>query len=351
MIRLYFRYAALLSESRSCTERRANPSFHPRPAASTLFSDSSNPKRCINERRFPPGSGGLTQMEGAVSTKMPYKDENKSWDPLLREDKENRASDGVGSDPIGDKLYIDAASVTINAEYETDIDNPLGDDGLGQDKSDSSCWRPELPPTALLEYITSIATQRFLAEMKSPSVLSSVGSKNQNLHKLRKEVKCLENSLSSSALVAVGILVEELTRECIVSWSRKNQDAMQLKRTERSSKNRDAPESSNYEDNGNRSDAAKLGEKRKFDNIIGTGPLGPVTNRSIRIEARLQLQGAIFKPEFSDLNSDDDDEEEIDSKKQMQNKGGNDNQRRSNLRENDKIEYVTSTLLRNRLEV
>ena len=360
MTRLYFRYAALLAESRSCTERRANPSFHPRPAASTLFSDTSQPKRCINEKRFPQGSGGLTQMEGAVSTKMPYKDENKTWDPLLREDKENRASDGVGSDPLGDKLYIDAASVTINAEYETDVDNPLGDDGLGQDKSDSSCWRPELPPTALLEYIKSIATQRFIAEMKSPSLLSTAGSKNQNLHELKKEVKCLENSLSSSALVAVGILVEELTRECMVSWSRKNQDATQLKRIKRSSKNRSIPEISNSEDSGNISEVANLseviGEKRKIDDVIGTGPLGPVTKRSIRIEARLQLQGAIFKPDLSDSNSDDDDdgdddEGERDSDKHVLNKGRNKDQRGGNSRENDKIKYVTSSLLRNRLEV
>ena len=47
-------------------------------------------------------------------------------------------------------------------------------------------------------------------------------------------------------------------------------------------------------------------DKRKIDDVIGTGPLGPVTKRSIRIEARLQLQGAIFKPDLSDLNSDDD---------------------------------------------
>lgn len=374
----------MLAESRSCTERRANPSVHPRPAASTLFSNISDPQISSNERRYPFGSGGLTQMEGAVSTNIPYKDEHKSRDVSLKEDKEDRASDGVGSDPLGDKLYVDAASVTINSEYETDIDNPLGDDGLGQDKSDSSCWRPELPPTALLEYIKTMATQRFLIELKSPSGLSSVvGNMNDNLEKSQKEVKCLEHSFGSSALVAIGILIEELTRECIVSWSKRNYDAIKLMNKITKREQRKIPKNSNFDDSDNRlsvlENSAKVGgEKRKINDIIGTGPLGPVTSKSLRIEARLQLQGAKFKPDS--LYSDDDDEEEEENEKEEETKENeiysrvtsqNENinliesekqsaariksnekvKKIKNIHDSNKSKYLTPALLQNRLEV
>jgi DNA-nicking Smr family endonuclease len=81
------------------------------------------------------------------------------------------------------------------------------------------------------------------------------------------ETQCLEsldNVFSSSALVSLGVLVEELTKECMISWEERN--ALDWSKEE------------SY-------------IRREFK----AGPLSLLSQRNVQIEARLQLQGASFE--------------------------------------------------------
>ena len=309
-------------------------------------------------------------MDSAVAATMPL-EEHSSIDNFQAKSrfKNFLASEGVGTDDQGNKMYIDAAAVCINAEYECNIDESIGKDMLGIDRSDSSCWRPQLPPPALLDYIKLIASKRLQLHAKlNAEKMNQDDNDDDNGKYPPKNFNDLEHALSGSALVAVGILIEELTRDLMVSWNKRNYEANKNYNTQpkekgsnrsttssSQSKSSDHPRSSesddeNDNDNENEIDVSETNSsgnlKRNFHDFNGAGPLGPVSRKNIRIEARLQLQGALFKTQSDKSNKSVKAEKlkKIELEKLIGGKG-------RNQEVDPGPSVVTAVLLRNRLEV
>ena len=346
----YCRYAALLAESRACTKRRAHPSPHARPSATSFFSSTGGENSSVSsENQFASGSGALSQMHSAVAGSMPLREQlySESEENAFKRSKGSNGSMGslgsMGSmggdgeaDLLGNKMFIDSLSVCINSEYDDTTDPDAsggagvgdgGDDLLGLDRSDSSCWRPELPPSELLDYIRMIASKRIQTDSESAQGGGMGGESANGVDERREQnserndkrkgkrkreqegkrgvaegdVDSMVASLSGSALVAVGVLVEELTRELIVTWRKIHAEAMKNKRLraryqENCGKNND--NKNNFKDNTNNVNNVNSTNNSKntsdAQKSITAAPLGPATKRAVRIEARLQLQGANF---------------------------------------------------------
>ena len=265
-----------MAESKACSERRQNPSFHARGSASLLFNHVHNDNSMVpthsrlnaGDREYPIGSGILKQMESAVTTHMLRHDQIKGiTSPNLTSDKILRG-DAKAEDPRGNQMFIDSLDVSQCDEYERSP-NIVKTPGETVNGGDSSCFRPELPPTALLDYLRLLASHRMQSESGRPDDLQGI-SKDP-----------LAQSFSSSALVAMGVIVEELTAEMLISWRRKHYEA-----------NRDCRKSVNSVDDIF-SGACK--RKNMGDTAVkSVGPLGPPSIRALTIEARLQLKGAKF---------------------------------------------------------
>lgn len=234
----------------------------------------------------------MTHMNSAVAAHMiPNYQENRNH--LEKSMKgSGRFTYGVDSamaDVQGNQLFIDADSLFADSEAirsRSAVDN---DHELRTAKPDSSCVRPEIPSTVLLNYLRNMAVHRHRQELK-----------NYSKEGVNEEDHCPQSlafAFSSTALVALGVLVEELTRECMVSWEERNDlDRNKLgKRLDTSKENVDR-------------------ERKDKELKSSIGPLSVLSERTLQIEARLQLQGASFK------NSEED-------------------------------PPVTATILRNRLEV
>lgn len=277
----YGRYAALLAESKACSERRQNPSFHARGSASVLFNhvhcDNSmvptHTRLNTGDRENPIGSGTLKQMESAVATNMLRHDQVKEIASSNVTSDKSRRGDAKAEDPRGNQMYIDSADISQCDEYERSP-NIVKIAGETVNGGDSSCFRPELPPTALLDYLRLLASHRMQSETGRPDDLSETSQDPLAL------------SFSSSALVAMGVLVEELTGEMLISWRRKHYEA---NRGDRKSVN---SVHDIFTGICNRDEIGNIAEK-------SVGPFGPPTIRGLTIEAKLQLKGAKF---FSNQN-------------------------------------------------
>ena len=270
-----------MAESKACSERRQNPSFHARESAAVLFNHVHNDNSMVpthtrlnaGDREYPIGSGTLKQMESAVATHMLRHDQIKEiTSSNLTNDKILRG-DAKAEDPRGNQMFIDSLGISQCDEYERSP-NIVKTPGETVNGGDSSCFRPELPPTALLDYLRLFASFRMQSESGRPD--NHQGSSQDPL----------AQSFSSSALVAMGVIVEELTAAMLISWRRKHHEA-----------NRDCRKSVNSVD-----DIFSGACKRKnMENTAekSVGPLGPPSIRALTIEARLQLKGAKF---FSNQN-------------------------------------------------
>ena len=246
------------------------------------------------ERELPTGSSSLTEMNSAVAAQTMREDEIALIPKVVR--GMIRHGDWRDEDPRGNNLFLDSMDVGQNSEYERAPDD-ISKLGEEQDCSDSTCWRPELPSTVLLDYLRTLASQRFQSDYGKPSDSDSVqhsssGVEEQPVAELPQnsfengdhKPDALAYSLSSSGLVAIGILFEELTAEFMESWKRRHHEA-----------------ASNCENTVQSIDDLYTGKKRRrkknIHTPVGRGPLGPVSLRALAIEARLQLKGAKF---FSD---------------------------------------------------
>lgn len=256
-------------------------------------------------------------MDGAVSTHMLREDEITA---IAADSRGIRKGDEKFEDPRGNQLFLDSINVRNSSEYGSAPDD-VKVHGEVEDRSDSSCWRPELPPPALLDYLRILGSQR---------LQSDSGTCDENGKQLQDS---LANCLSDSALVAVGILIEELTTEFMVSWRRKNFEATKH--------NTNTVNSVDEVYRG----TSKRKAKRKAS-VLGTGPLGPVTKRALAMESRLQLKGAKFFPDQ-------------DGPEESKNSEGGENDSAAEASAGNPSSSVatggsvlmTSALLRNRLEV
>jgi hypothetical protein len=263
-----------MAESKACSERRQNPSLHARNAFPSLFNEvltddsilPGNLRPNIGDVQLPVGSGTLKQMDSAVSTHMLREDQIEAIEPPKCG---IRTGDRLAEDSRGNQMFLDSLDVGNSSEYIRAPDE-AHDSRRPEDKSSSSCWRPELPPPGLLDYIRILASQRLQRECGVPD--ENVG----------QPPEALAYCLSSSALVAIGILIEELTGEFMVSWRQKHYESTMMDR-----------------ETVNSVDEIFTGKKakREASNVRGKGPLGPVSLRSLTVEAKLQLKGAKF---FSD---------------------------------------------------
>jgi hypothetical protein len=216
----------------------------------------------------------------------------------------------TGRETVGEKMISDADTVDVDCEYEGTTSNIYLKNGTVGNIGDSSCWRPELPSAALLDYLRTIAHRRHQQEIRK-NYLEEDDNVKENLS------DSLSSSFSASAIVAVGIIVEELSREMMVSWGSRTAKTKMTQANE-----------GHCNSDGDLNDASSGGSKRNENKRrkrtdVGTGPLGLLSKRTLKIEARLQLQGALFRLPSTSSESFGD----------------------------EKISFVTPALLRNRLEV
>lgn len=242
------------------------------------------------ERELPTGSSSLTEMNSAVAAQTMREDEIALIPKVVGV---IRHGDWRDEDPRGNNLFLDSMDVGQNSEYEHAPDDIIkrGDE---QDCSDSTCWRPELPSPLLLDYLRTLASQRFQSDYgktRDSEQHSSSDVEEQPAGELRQDYSGNEDhkpdplaySLSSSAIVAVGILFEELTAEFMESWKRRHHEA--------------TGKCESVQSIDDLYTGKKRRRKRNIRKHTGGGPIGPLSIRALAIEARLQLKGAKF---FSD---------------------------------------------------
>lgn len=327
-----------MAESKACAERRQNPSLHARNSFPPLFNEvltddsilPGNLRPNIGDVQLPIGSGTLKQMNSAVSTHMLREDQ---IDLIEQPTIGIHSGDRLAEDPRGNQMFLDSTNVGIGSEY-TRAPDEINHIRNPEDVSSSSCWRPELPPPALLDYIRILASQRLQRECGIPDENGE------------QPPEALAYSLGSSALVAIGVLIEELTGEFMVSWRQKH---FESKKSDRSTID-------SVDDIYTGKNA-----KRAASNVAGTGPLGPVSLRALTVEARLQLRGAKFFSD-QDLKDEEKNEEEdcyfrvsstrVHRKSKRSIKAAANKARANAKRARPRgFDTVTSSLLRNRLEV
>lgn len=271
-----------MAESKACSERRQNPSLHARNSFPSLFNEvlnddsilPGNLRPNIGDIQLPIGSGTLKQMDSAVSTHMLRQDQADAIGPTK---SGIGTGDRLAEDPRGNQMFLDSLDVGNSNEY-TRAPDQSHDIRSPEDKSSSSCWRPELPPPALLDYIRILASQRLQRECGVPD--EAVG----------QPPEALAFCLSSSALVAIGVLIEELTGEFMISWRQKH--------FESTMKDKETIDSVDDIFTGKRT-------RRDDSSVTGSGPLGPVSLRALTVEAKLQLKGAKFFSDQLPLDSEE----------------------------------------------
>lgn len=277
-----------MAESKACAERRQNPNLHARNSFPSLFNEvltddsilPGNLRPNIGDIQLPTGSGSLKQMESAVSTHMLREDQIEA---IERPRYGIHKGDRLAEDPRGNQMFLDSLDIGNSNEYFRAPDEAHGSHSA-EDKSSSSGWRPELPPPALLDYIRTLASQRLQQECGVPD--ENVG----------QPPEALAYCLSSSALVAIGVLIEELTGEFMVSWRKRYFESTVMDRATVDSV-----------------DDVFTGKKakREASNVIGKGPLGPVSLRALTVEAKLQLKGAKFFSDQAPVESEESKTEEV----------------------------------------
>mmetsp|Transcript_15985 Transcript_15985/g.15346 ORF Transcript_15985/g.15346 Transcript_15985/m.15346 type:complete len:322 (+) Transcript_15985:243-1208(+) len=249
------RYAALIAQSEVCANRRTNPSVHPRLPSTSLF---STPGTNDNDMEGTRKCGALTHMDSAIAAHMISNDQqNRNHsDKTIRKYRGSKyGADSTLSDFQGDQLFRDAASLFADSE-RTGSGSSLDDNSVVKtDKPDSSCVRPEMPSATLLNHLRKKARHRHQQEIE-------IANSKEGINEEAQSLESLNFAFSSSALVSLGVLVEELTREYMVSWEERN--AL---------------------------------DRNKENNCSShtAGPLNKLSQRTVEIEARLQLRGALFE--------------------------------------------------------
>jgi hypothetical protein len=207
--------------------------------------------------------GALTHMDSAIAAHIISNDrENRNHsDKTIRKYRgSNYGADSTPTDFQGNQLFRDAASLFADSERTGNGSSVGNKSDIKTDKPDSSCVRPEMPSAILLNYLRKKARQRHQQEIEIANSKEEIDEESQ----------CLESlnfAFSSSALVSLGVLVEELTREYMVSWEERNA-----------------------------SDRSKENNRRSHT----AGPLSVLSQRTLEIEARLQLRGALFETSEED---------------------------------------------------